>query len=426
MKKWLWAVLAVAALVALVLFIPIPRGSYDDGGTREYEALAYKIVHWNRMTDNGVYEKTRVYWGDDKARTIDELWAEETARISALDNPPVTKTLDFEAQYIRTDGYHEELRYPSVKLIRSVEELNAYYEANKTLYDLERRDDPAADSTIVFLDACDQYDDAFFEDHRLILVLLEEGSGSTRHKVTAVRQNQDGELTVDIETIVPEVGTCDMALWHIFVETTADIESEKAVSLSFAGDRNDVKAVFSKDFANITLPMPDGWEHEITDSGIRFWPSGYSEGKLHVYFSSGFGVCGTGLSSKTITLGGYEANQGTYDGKDVWDFICLQNTPGDYVIMNEGADVWWDDHGDEAMAILNRISVAEGILPQEKAIDIAKAACTIEYVDIHASFDSQNGTWCVNFGQGVSVLGGDQTVITDAVLGTVLDSVHGE
>ena len=38
---------------------------------------------------------------------------------------------DFSAQYIRTDGYHEDVRYPIVKIIRSVHELNDYYEKNK-------------------------------------------------------------------------------------------------------------------------------------------------------------------------------------------------------------------------------------------------------------------------------------------------------
>ena len=79
MKKILPLVLAGVALAALILFFPVPKGSYDDGGTREYEALTYKIVRWNRVTVEGVCRKTCLYFGADKDRPIDELFAREFA-----------------------------------------------------------------------------------------------------------------------------------------------------------------------------------------------------------------------------------------------------------------------------------------------------------------------------------------------------------
>ena len=39
--------------------------------------------------------------------------------------------IDFDAQYIRTNASHENVEYPVVRIIRSVRELNEYYEANK-------------------------------------------------------------------------------------------------------------------------------------------------------------------------------------------------------------------------------------------------------------------------------------------------------
>jgi len=145
---------------------------------------------------------------------------------SSLVSPvPVTSTpenLKFRAQYVRTDGYHEGVEYPILSLIRSVEELDAYYEQNKSLYFMERREKTSSGSNIGFLDACDCYDEAFFKNQALVLVLLEEGSGSIRHKVTEVLSQPDGTFTLNIQTITPEVGTCDMAEWHIFVELPAD------------------------------------------------------------------------------------------------------------------------------------------------------------------------------------------------------------
>ena len=60
-------------LLIIVLFIPIPRGTYDDGGSREYVALTYKIIKWHRLTSDGIYKKTRIYFFEDKYKTIDEL-----------------------------------------------------------------------------------------------------------------------------------------------------------------------------------------------------------------------------------------------------------------------------------------------------------------------------------------------------------------
>ena len=104
---------------------------------------------------------------------------------------PEPESYAFEAQYIRTDGYSQERSYPYCVVIDSREELAAYYNANRDRFDLERRDAVYADSTIGFLDACDRYDDAYFEGNNLILIVLQEGSGSVRHEITDVRGQWD-------------------------------------------------------------------------------------------------------------------------------------------------------------------------------------------------------------------------------------------
>ena len=85
MKKKIWIPIAAVVVLLAVLFVPIPRGSYDDGGTREGVALTYKIVDWNRLTDqegteSALYEKTRIYFGADKNKSISELWEMERNR----------------------------------------------------------------------------------------------------------------------------------------------------------------------------------------------------------------------------------------------------------------------------------------------------------------------------------------------------------
>ena len=71
-KKPIIIVSILFAVILLVLFLPIPKGTYDDGGTRDYDALLYKIVVWNRLqcevNEDGSGGET------DNKKSIDELW----------------------------------------------------------------------------------------------------------------------------------------------------------------------------------------------------------------------------------------------------------------------------------------------------------------------------------------------------------------
>lgn len=136
--------------------------------------------------------------------------------------------VDFDAQYIRTGTRNYEGPFPAVAIIHSADELTAYYEDNKDQFYLERREDYGNDFTMGYLDACDKYDANFFENNALIFIVLEEGSGSTRHSIETVKVDIDGNLHVNIRSIVPEVGTCDMAYWHIMTEVPKDKAPEKA------------------------------------------------------------------------------------------------------------------------------------------------------------------------------------------------------
>ncbi len=74
MKKKVCIIMLLVIALLGILFIPIPAGHCKDGGTRVYSALTYKIVKWHRLTDDGVYEQTRVYFLPRNRQSIDELW----------------------------------------------------------------------------------------------------------------------------------------------------------------------------------------------------------------------------------------------------------------------------------------------------------------------------------------------------------------
>ena len=337
----------------------------------------------------------------------------------------------FEAQYIRTNGYSEDRSYPYHVVIDSKEELEAYYEANKDLYDLERKEKVYSDTTIGFLDACDKYDKEYFKDRILLMVLLEEGSGSIRHKVERTAANDNG-ITVDITTIVPEIGTDDMAQWHILIEPKAGVYAENEDDITVFIDGKDatektIEVYYEKGYANISLTLKEGWEYDIVDEqesdrfSVNIYPAGQKENKLRISYFGSFGVCGTGLEQKEIKLGKYDAWMGTYWEDAVWSFISIKNTFGDYAILNEGGEKWWDEYGEQAMQILETLKVADGYISENGAIKAAKDKADSEENEPVVEFDTEKNVWRVTLSGNNT--NGEDTFVID-VHGNILDVIE--
>lgn len=112
MKRKLWIIL-LSVIVLAILFLPIPKSPYKDGGTQEYAALTYKIVDWNRLTDDGnIYEATRIYFFPNNFRSIDNLWYYEKDNVPNMfvgkvvligDNFVEVEPLENEEERISTD-----------------------------------------------------------------------------------------------------------------------------------------------------------------------------------------------------------------------------------------------------------------------------------------------------------------------------------
>ena len=81
MKKKVWIWILAGVLLLAVLFTPIPSGVYKDGGSREYTALTYKIVDWNRLTGEAVYDETKLYLFPNNFKSIDALWEKEKDKV---------------------------------------------------------------------------------------------------------------------------------------------------------------------------------------------------------------------------------------------------------------------------------------------------------------------------------------------------------
>lgn len=103
----------------------------------------------------------------------------------------------------------------------------------------------------------------------------------------------------------------------------------------------------------ISITIPDDWEYKQSYNAIEFRPANEDKGEISFRFDDQFGVCGTGLESKTIYLGKYAGNMGIYDNDEKWSFIVIDQN---YVILNQSGD-WWKDYEDEVMEILSSIEI---------------------------------------------------------------------
>lgn len=191
--------------------------------------------------------------------------------------PAEPAELGFEARYIRTDGSGEGV-FPKVALITDRKMLEDYYTENRNSFYLERREQVYSDTSIGFLDACDRYDESFFETNYLIFVVLQEGSGSVRHQTDSVSVGADGGIDISVTALVPEVGTCDMAQWHLILELSGSeaIPEKEKIRLFLDGELRWERGnpVIPGKTPEYTAP-PEGMLHTPEDS-YPLQAAGYS------------------------------------------------------------------------------------------------------------------------------------------------------
>ena len=99
------------------------------------------------------------------------------------------------------------MTYPHTQIVSSFAEWQA-------MLDPSCLEDPNLDAD--FVAGLDRYNEEFFTEGSLIILYLEEGSGSIRHNVSGLRI-QKNKLSVTVTSKIPEVYTDDMAYWAILM-----------------------------------------------------------------------------------------------------------------------------------------------------------------------------------------------------------------
>lgn len=66
----------ILIVLIILCFIPFPNGTVKDGGTKQFTALTYKVVKWNRLVDaDYVYSETDLYVFPFNFLPVDKLWS---------------------------------------------------------------------------------------------------------------------------------------------------------------------------------------------------------------------------------------------------------------------------------------------------------------------------------------------------------------
>lgn len=118
-------------------------------------------------------------------------------------------------------------------------------------------------------------------------------------------------------------------------------------------------------YGSIALSFPSTWECEIcgvddeklmaSSYGIHLKPTAETEGYIEVGYTDCFGVCGTGLETKDITVANCQAHIGYYDGNSNWEFISWpeeEHLKNITVLCNAE---WGEAYLDELLEILNTL-----------------------------------------------------------------------
>lgn len=181
----------------------IPIFKYQDGGSVEYFGLGYKVIKYvnNNLNENVEYEYQKMQY------RIGTLFMK-------FDNPynnsygsvvsPDVKNIKYKAFGLKTHLYIEDFNSPSSDIIKSVDELEQYK--------LKFVDDE-------LYQKLNKYDSDYFKNNVLVIVTIQESSGSNTNEVDRVSKlNKSDDIDIFVKRTEPQIGTDDMAMWHLFVE----------------------------------------------------------------------------------------------------------------------------------------------------------------------------------------------------------------
>ncbi len=125
---------------------------------------------------------------------------------------------------------------------------------------------------------------------------------------------------------------------------------------------------YNKEIDNIKLELniPNEWNYEEISQNeennfykyaLKLYKNNENQYAMLYFYNNPFGVCGTGRTSKNISLNnGKEATIGYYDGNKNWSDISFYNINKNIAVMNYGLI---NEDADEAIQFIKTINITE-------------------------------------------------------------------
>lgn len=162
----------------------------------------------------------------------------------------------------------------------------------------------------------------------------------------------------------------------------------------------------------MSIELPEDWGYERVNStygnmldvpdgscGLMLYPMDGSGTMTLLYYQYPFGVCGTGLEQKTLSLtSGGSALVGYYDGNPTWYFVSFQDLSNPYAAQNHGLS------GKDAEAALAILSTAKltAFEPKTEFENVGEMLEYWETLDCEPEWVSSISS--TNGGSGITVL----------------------
>ena len=233
------------------------------------------------------------------------------------------------------------------------------------------------------------------ESSRLAITLTLDNGTSGTSDMVYLELRYDGsavDLSLSVSENQPSFAfhISDQKL-NAFLESLCDPNRIEQTIITYGGSD---PIQFTCMYANMEVLPLLNWEYEIvgytddnTPFGIRGRPKYCEEGWVFLSFwPNGF---------QPQNENGYSFSECPDDS--CWTYLRLANLPGDYVLLNEGADAWLKIHEGEVLSLVQDTDrLAVGILRLEETQKVAQ----ILYPDIPVdsmrfAFDWRTGIWTI-------------------------------
>ncbi|MNI59385.1 hypothetical protein D3C73_1145440 [compost metagenome] len=122
-------------------------------------------------------------------------------------SPDITY-LKYKATELKTSKYINDFVSPDSQIIHDIDTLATY---------INKFDDEKLSLSL------NNYKSNFFENNSLIIVAIQESSGSNKNEVSkVVRLNDTKSVDILVKHTSAQIGTADMAMYYLIIEVTKD------------------------------------------------------------------------------------------------------------------------------------------------------------------------------------------------------------